>query len=404
MERIVSLIGLFVMVFLSWLMSPQKRRFPVRVVLGGMALQFAFAAFILNTAIGRATFSWLGDRIQELLAFVDAGAVFVFGADFEHHVFAFRVLPTIIFFSAVMSVLYYYGVMQWVVQAFAVVMQRLMNTSGAESLSAAANIFVGQTEAPLVIRPYLADMTDSELMAVMTGGFATIAGGVMAAYVSMGIPAEHLITASVISAPAALVCAKLALPEVGQPKTLGDVRLDVKHDAVNVVHAAAIGASDGAKLAINVAAMIIAFLALIAMVDALVVWIGRLMGQSWSLDQLLGIVFAPMAWLMGVEAADCYHVGTMLGKRIVANEFIAYQEMAKWMQPDSNVRISHRSQVLLTYALCGFANFGSIGIQIGGISALAPDRQADLARLGLRAMWAGMLACFMTACVAGILL
>jgi CNT family concentrative nucleoside transporter len=404
MERVISFLGLFAMLFLGWLMSPHKRVISVRVILGGLVLQFAFAAVILNTYVGQASFAWLGEQIREVLEFVDSGAAFVFGAEFNHHQFAFKVLPTIIFFSSLMSVLYYLGVMQAVVKAVAVVMRRTLNTSGAESLSAAANIFIGQTEAPLVVRPYIATMTQSELMAVMVGGFATIAGGVLAAYVSMGIDPTHLITASVISAPAALVMAKVTQPEVERPLTLGRVEVQVERGAVNLIHAAARGAADGAKLAVNVAAMLIAFLALIALANAIIGWAGRIFGQIWSLELGLGYLFAPLAWLMGVEPNDCFNVGVLLGKKLVANEFIAYQELAVWIQPDSAVRLSARSQLIATYALCGFSNFASIGIQIGGIGPLAPQRQADLARLGLRAMLAGTLACFMTACVAGTLL
>jgi CNT family concentrative nucleoside transporter len=284
-----------------------------------------------------------------------------------------------------------------------------LGTSGAESLSAAANIFVGQTEAPLVIRPYVGQMTRSELMAVMVGGFATIAGGVMAAYIGMNIDAGHLITASVISAPAALLIAKILEPEVGQPQTLGTVRLEAKSEAVNVIHAASLGAADGAKLAINVAAMLIAFLALIAMANFAIERTGDWLSARfllptnwWSLEAFLGYAFAPLAWLMGVEWNDCFRVGELLGLRVVGNEFIAYERLSMWKET-SSVALSPRSEMIVTYALCGFANFGSIGIQIGGIGGLAPSRQGELAQLGLRAMIGGLLACFMTACVAGML-
>jgi CNT family concentrative nucleoside transporter len=408
--RAVSFLGLLVMMALAWLLSSHRFRVRLRTVLGGLGLQFTFALLILRTSPGRLVFDRIGAFFTRLLDFVDAGASFVFGPRFNEFYFAFKVLPTIIFFSSLMSVLYYFGVMQKVVWLMAIVMQKTLGTSGAESLSASANIFVGQTEAPLVIRPYVANMTRSELMAVMVGGFATIAGGVMAAYIGMKIDAGHLVTASVISAPAALLIAKIMEPEVDQPKTLGKVEGDVPSEAVNVIHAAAIGAADGAKLAINVAAMLIAFLALLAMIDAVIAASGDWLHDHWafntawwSLSALLGYACAPLAWLMGIERGDCLKVGELLGLRIVGNEFIAYQRMSEWMQ-DPAVHLSERSRIITTYALCGFANFGSIGIQIGGIGGLAPERQGDLARLGLRAMIGGLLACYMTACVAGMLI
>ncbi|MBL8830695.1 MAG: NupC/NupG family nucleoside CNT transporter, partial [Planctomycetaceae bacterium] len=281
------------------------------------------------------------------------------------------------------------------------IMQRTLGTSGAESLSAASNIFVGQTEAPLLIKPFLASMTLSEIMAVMVGGFATVAGGVMAAYISFGVEAKHLLTASVISAPAALLIAKIMQPEVDQPKTLGRVEMNAETEATNLIEAAAIGAADGMKLAINVAAMLIAFIALVAMCDFLLLKFGSLFGQQWELKTLFGYAFAPFAWLIGIENKDCLEVGKLLGTRTAINEFVAYIDLGNVAREGL---ISERSKTLATYALCGFANFSSIGIQIGGIGALVPERQPDLARLGLRAMIGGTLACFMTACVAGMLI
>jgi CNT family concentrative nucleoside transporter len=403
MPRLVSLFGLFVLIGLAWVMSSHKRRFPWRVVLGGLALQFVFGTVILKTGVGRDIFQWLGDRITDLLNFVDQGAGFVFGTKYTDFYFAFKVLPTIIFFSALMSILYHYGVMQKVTRVFSVVMQKTLGTSGAETLAAAANIFVGQTEAPLVIRPYVASMTKSELMAVMVGGFANVAGGVLAAYVGMGINAVHLLTSSVISAPASLLLAKVLQPEVDQPKTLGKISVEEPPESTNGLHAAAMGAADGVKLALNVAGMLIAFLALIALADALFGWCGGLIGQTWSLSGLLSYLFAPVAFVLGVEWKDCLHVGQLLGIKLVGNEFIAYEQLSKWLATDSSVHLSDRSIMLSTYALCGFANFGSIGIQIGGIGPLAPEREPDLARLGLRAMLGGALASCMTACIAGVL-
>ena len=406
MERYVSAFGLFVMIGLAWLMSSQRWRVNWRLVAMGLLLQFTFAWLTLKTAPGRELFAALGVLFSKVLDFVDAGSEFVFGKSFQSFYFAFKVLPTIIFFSSLMSVLYHLGVMQRIVQVMAWVMQRTMRTSGAESLSAAANIFVGQTEAPLVIRPYVARMTNSELMAIMVGGFATIAGGVLAAYVGMGIDAGHLMTASIISAPAGLLIAKVLQPEVDHPDTLGHAETKLPQTNSNVIEAAAEGASEGLKLALNVAAMLIAFLGLIAMLDWMLTSLGQFyFGQKWSLSGLLGHLFSPLAWLIGVPQQDCVRVGELLGIRMVANEFIAYEQLAEWNRhPELGVVLTERSRVLLTYALCGFANFGSIGIQIGGIGALAPERRGDLARLGLRAMLGGTLACLMTACVAGVLL
>lgn len=413
MERLISLLGLVVLIGLAWLMSKHKRKVSLRIIFIGLALQITFALLVLKTTPGQQLFETIGTVFNQLLIFVDQGAMFVFGINPRQgdpalppnfllvRSFAFGVLPSIIFFSALMSLLYHFGVMQFIVKIFAVVMQKTLNTSGAESLSTAANIFVGQTEAPLIIRPYVATMTLSELMAVMVGGFATVAGGVMAAYVSFGIDAGHLMAASVISAPATLVIAKIMQPEVDEPQTRGRVILSVEHVAANALEAVAIGASDGLKLALNVGAMLIAFLAMIAMFNAMIGWAGSWFGWQWSLEAALGYLFAPFAWLLGVESKDCFKVGELLGIRMAANEFVSYVQLGEMIKTGE---ISKRSVTITTYALCGFANFSSIGIQIGGIGAMAPTRQGDLARLGLRAMLGGTLACFMTACVAGMLI
>ena len=306
-----------------------------------------------------------------------------------------------------MAILYHLGLMQLVVKAFAWIMQKTLGTSGAETLSAAANIFVGQTEAPLVVRPYVNEMTLSELNVVMVGGFATIAGGVLAAFVGMGIDAGHLITASVISAPAALLIAKVLQPETEATKTSGRVRIDAGTGSVNVIEAAAEGASAGLQLALNVGAMLIAFVALVAMINAFVGWLGGQVADnlgyanaaSWSLEMFFGYVFWPFAWLMGIPPGECHLAGEMLGTKMVVNEFVAYDQLAA-----AKGQLSPRSFTIMTYALCGFANFSSIGIQLGGIGGIAPDRRSDLARLGFRAMLGGTLAAFMTACVAGALL
>lgn len=408
MERLTSALGLMAMMALAWLLSSHPRRMQWRPVLGGLVLQFLVGLFTLRTAPGRALFSALGNAVTGLLGFVDEGALFVFGVseDSGHPrllltSFAFSVLPTIIFFSSLMAILYHFRIMQRVVQAAAFVMRRAMHLSGAESLSVAANIFLGQVEAPLVVRPYLASMTQSELMTIMLAGFASVAGGVLAAYVQMGIDAGHLITASAISAPASIVIAKIMQPEIEQPLTRGAVVPDVATGTLNAIEAAATGAIDGLKLALQVGAIIIAFLAIIAMLKFAVDWSLARTGLDWTLGDVLGAAFSPFAWLIGIPRGDCIAAGELLGLRMISNEFIAYQGL---VEMQSAGRLSPRSVTLLTYALCGFANFGSIGVQLGGIGAAAPTRQTDLARLGLRAMLGGTLACFMTACVAGMLL
>lgn len=402
MERAISLLGLVVFVGISYALSVNRRYIQWRTVLWGIGLQFIFAILILKTAPGLALFKFLGDKVSQFLAFSDVGAKFVFGDNFDEHFIAFKVLPTIIFFSSFISLLYYYGILQRVVEWMAWLMVRTMQTSGAETLSCAANIFVGQTEAPLLIKPYIHTLTRSELHSVMTGGFATIAGGVMAAYISFGVPAEHLIAASVMSAPAALAISKIFYPETEKSLTVGTVQLKVEKTYSNPVDAVASGASDGMKLALNVAAMLIAFLGLLAMFNALLGWIGALLGlPQLSLEWIFSYLMAPFAWLMGVPLDDCAQVGVLLGKKTILNEFIAYLDLKAMIEKKE---ISQRAVVISTYALCGFSNIGSIGIQIGGIGGIAPERQPDLARLGVRAMIAGAIACFMTACIAGMLL
>ena len=405
--RLTSLLGFFVMIGVAWLLSTHRRRINPRILIGGVLLQFALALLIMKTGPGYWVFSQVGKFFEVSLDFVNSGSKMVFGEKYEDFFFAFKVLPTIIFFSSLMAIFYHFGLIQRVVKLFARLMEFTLGTSGAETLSAAANVFVGQTEAPLVVRPYVASMTMSELNAMMVGGFATIAGGVLAAYVGMGIDATHLVTASVISAPAALVIAKVMLPETEKPRTLGAVTVDSGETYVNAVDAAAKGAGQGLKLALNVGAMLIAFLALVAMGDWIIGWVGSWFGyvddHSWSLAMILGYLFYPFAWLMGIEAADCFHAAELLGMKIAVTEFIAYDQLKQWMQPGSGVELSERTVMIVTYALCGFANFGSIGIQLGGIGGIAPERRGDLARLGVKAMIGGSLAAFMTACIAGVL-
>ena len=422
MQQYTSLLGLAVFIGLAWLMSSHKRKFPLRIVVCGLALQFLFAYLIIVRPEGRWVFQWVDHIFVGLLNSVDYGAKFLFGDSFADHFFAFRVLPTIIFFSAFMSIFYYFGIIQKVVGGLAIVMQKTLGTSGAETLSSAANIFVGQTEAPLVIRPYVATMTTSELNAVMVGGFATMAGGVLGALASMGIDAGDLLAASVISAPGALLIAKIMQPETDQPKTLGHVAIDVDDDSVNVLEAVSKGTTGGLQLALNVGAMLLVFLALIAVVNALLgqasegCWnLAEHLGYEpdrsveWSLQGILGYLFAPMAWLIGIEWTDCKAAGQLMGLKMATNEFVAYKTLNEIAPLGENgapsvENITARTRQIMTYALCGFANFSSIGIQLGGIGGIAPERRSDLAKLGLRAMIGGTLAAFMTACIASILL
>lgn len=414
MDRTVSALGFVVFMLLAWLLSSNKRVIPWRVIGGGILLQFVCAELVLNTRPGEWFFHGIEVAFLAISNCTRAGTEMVlgkdwFGQEFAQRSFIVNALPTIIFFSALISVLYYYGIMQWVIKAVALVMKFTLGTSGAETVSAAANIFAGQTEAPLLIRPYLPRLTQSELMAVMVGGFANIAGSVMATFAQMGISAGHMLTASVISAPASLMVAKIMQPEIGQPVTTGSMPIEFPKEATNVIHAVSIGAAEGMKLAINVLAMLIAFLALIKLVDLGVyhagAQLGALFGQdwNWSLDAAFGYAFAPVAWLIGVEQRDCLAVGQLLGLKTVANEFVAYERLQSWMSQQP-MPISERSVVLSTYALCGFANFASIGIQIGGLGPLAPDRRADVARLGLRAMLGGAITNCMMACVVGIVM
>lgn len=415
MHQYIAAFGYLVMIFLAWLMSSHRSRFPGRVVVGGTLLQVTFAWLTIKTASGRKFFQAAGDCFNTLMDFVDVGNEKVFGESFRDHYFAFKVLPTIIFFSALMAVLYHLGVMPFVVRILGGIMQATLGTSGAESLSASANIFVGQTEAPLVVRPYVLKMTRSELMAVMVGGFSTVAGGVMALYVGWGIDAGHLMTASVISAPAGLLIAKVLQPEVDTPETLGLSNHKMPRETSNLIEAASTGAADGLKLALNVGAMLLAFFGLIAMVDYGLThgseWIFKLIGhgdwQPLTMARILGVVFSPIAWLMGVEWKECSSVGELLGLKMVATELVAYSQLDVMMGDAATSvapTLSKRAILISTYALCGFSNFASIGIQIGGIGAMAPERRKDLTQLGMRAMLGGTLACCMTACIAGILI
>lgn len=402
MERFTSLFGLFTMVGIAFLLSNNKQKIDWCTVGSGIALQILFGLFILKTDVGQSVFDNALAFFNAILDYTSVGAGFIFGslADPTHSGFLFftTVLPVIIFMSALMKVLYHIGLMQLVVRFTARIMVKVMGTSGAESLSAAANIFVGQTEAPLIVKPFIDKMTQSEIMALMTGGMATVAGSVLAAYVGMGIDAGHLLAASVMSAPAALVCAKLLVPETEESHTKGSLKVKLPRTTVNLIDAAATGAGEGLKLALNVAAMLLAFIALIAMVNGMLGFIGAWFDfPGLSLEWITGYLFFPVAWIIGVPASDCQVVGALLGTKLILNEFVAYldlQKVAANMEP--------RSVIISTYALCGFANFASIAVQIGGIGSIAPNRRKDLAQLGIKSLIGGTLACLMTACIAGI--
>jgi CNT family concentrative nucleoside transporter len=413
------------------LLSYDRRRIDWRLVGAGLLLQVAFGLVVLKTDAGRAFFDQVGGIVTGLLGFQEQGARFVFGNLVQSSVpvgtpgehgaldtsagyvaatgayFAFNVLPTIIFFSALMSVLYYLNVMQLVVKGIAWVMQKTLRTSGAETLSASGNIFLGQTEAPLLIKPFVPTMTRSELNTVMVGGFATVAGGVLAAYVGMlrgWFPdiAGHLLAASVMNAPAGLYLSKILMPETETPVTKGSLRMEVEKPGANVIEAAASGAGQGMQLALNVGAMLMAFVALVALINYLLGWVGGFVGQEGlTLQLLLGQVLRPIAWVMGVPWSETAYVGGLIGIKVVLNEFVAYAQFAS--QLGGGVELSSRSAIILTYALLGFANFSSIAIQIGGIGGLAPERRSEIARFGLRAMIAGNLAAFTSACIAGTL-
>ncbi len=402
MERAISALGILVFIAISYALSVRRDAVRWRTVAWGLGLEFVLALIILKTRWGLNVFKSLGDMVSNFLAFSDVGAKFVFGENFKDHFFAFQVLPTIIFFSAFISVLYYYGLLQRVVNVVAWVMMKTMKTSGSESLSCAGNIFLGPTESALMVKPYVAKMTQSELHAVMTGGFSTIAGGVLGAYLSFGIPAEHLIAAFFMTAPTSLIVSKLLYPETEVSETVGKVKMDTETSYINAIDAATAGAIDGVKLAVNVGVMIIAFLGLLAAVNALLGWLGTRVGlQQLSLQWILSFIMAPIAFLMGVPWADCREIGALLGTKTILNEFIAFLDLKQLIESG---KVSQRAVIIATYALCNFANIGSIGITIGGITGMAPNRQHDLARMGVRAMIGGLLAGFITACIAGILI
>jgi CNT family concentrative nucleoside transporter len=399
MSRFTGILGLLAVLAVCFAFSRDRRAIQPRSLLWGLGLQFSFAFLILKTPFGR-VFEVARVVVQAMLDYAEAGSKFLFGPLGEKTgpfgvVFAFQVLPIIIFIASFFSILYYLGVMQLVIRGMAIVMQKVMGASGAESTDVAASIFMGQTEAPLTIRPFLDRLTESELFTIMTAGMAHISGAVMAAYVKIaGVDIKHLLTAVIMTAPATIMLAKMLNPETGKPETAGRVDIKIEKPGVNIIDAAARGAGDGLHLALNVAAMLIAFLALIAMLNGVLGWL-----HAPTLEKIFGTMFAPVAWLLGVSWKDSTAIGNLLGTRLVLNEFVAFLQLGPMRS-----QLDPRSFTIATYALCGFANFSSIAIQVGGIGALAPSRKSDLARLGLRAVAAGTMANFMSACIAGMLL
>ncbi len=414
MGRLTGILGILTMLALAFLFSTNRRAIRGKTVAWGLALQLTFAVFVLKVEVGRAIFQKAGDVVNRLLSYSSFGSQFVFGdlgkpGGRLGFYIAFQVLPTVIFIAAFFAILYHYGIMQFVVRQAARVMTRFMGASGAESLNVAASIFMGQTEAPLTIRPFLPEMTRSELMTVMTSGMAHVSGGIMAAYIAFGVEPKHILSAVIMTAPGAIVISKMLVPETGIPKTAGRVVMSQEEvDAEkqeNLLGAIARGTTDGLHLALNIAAMLISFLALVALTNGILGGIHNGLthvGISWfpsSLETILGTLFAPVAWIVGVPWRDCAAVGNLLGTRMALNEVVAFS-----MLGPQRAMLDPRSFTIATFALCGFANFGSIGIQIGGIGALAPNKRGELARLGFRAMLAGTMANLMSAAIAGMLL
>ena len=395
----IGLLGLALILASCYFFSTQRSAIKPRLLFWGLGLQFGFALLVLKTPFRR-VFEAASVAVNALLKYSEDGSTFLFGTrlgrDSDFGVlFAFQVLPIVIFIASIFSVLYYFGVMQVVIRAMALVMRRTMGGSGAESTNVAASIFMGQTEAPLTIRPFLANLTESELFTIMTSGMAHVSGAVMAAYVKFaGVATDHLLTAVIMTAPATILLSKMLVPETGKPETDGDVRLEVEKPGINVIDAAARGAGDGLQLALNIGAMLIAFLSLIALVNGCLTGVGLP-----TLQRMMGYVFSPIAFLLGVAWNDCQTIGQFLGTRLVLNEFVAFIELGK-----AKAMLDPKSFKIATFALCGFANLSSIAIQVGGIGALAPTRKSDIARLGLRAVAAGTMANFMSACIAGMLL
>ncbi|XP_060697552.1 solute carrier family 28 member 3-like [Hemiscyllium ocellatum] len=413
-NQLISVVGLLLFILFLFIFSKHPDKVRWRTILWGIGLQFVFGLIILRTEAGFHVFQWMGSQVQIFLNYADAGSKFLFGATYTDHFFAFKVLPIVIFFSTTISILYYLGFIQWLILKIGWIMQMSMDTSPTESLVAAGNIFVGQAESPLLIRPYVKDLTNSEIHSIMTSGFATIAGSVLGAYISFGVPAAHLLTASVMSAPAALAVAKLFWPEVETPhiSTKSNLKLG-KGEAKNIIEAACLGAFASIALVANIAVNLIAFLALLAFLNAVLSWLGNMFDEPrLSFELICSYVFMPLAFLMGVDWNDSFMVGELLGVKTFFNEFVAYERLSGLIAKriDGNLEyvdglkqyLSIRSEAIATYALCGFANFGSVGIVIGELSSLAPQRLHDIASVSVRALISGTVASFMTACVAGI--
>ena len=406
MEQYTGILGIIVLLSISFLLSNNRSLVDKNIIFWGLGLQFSFAFIILKTSFGERLFFYFNIFIVKLISFADAGSDFLFtsfipevGYDQALLNFAFRALPVIIFFSSLIAVTYHLGIIQFVIKNISLLMEKTMKTSGAETLSISANIFVGQTEAPILIRPYISLMTKSELMAVMVGGFATVAGSVMALYVTWlnNIPdiAGHLLAASVMSAPAALMVAKIIYPETKSLKTINSNKINLKSNDNNIVDAVGRGATEGLKLAANVAAMLIAFISMVAMINFVLGLLGT------SMQEILGLLFKPLAWTMGIPWKDAEIVGTLMGEKIVLTELIAFRDLSDYVT--KNI-LSERSIIITSYALCGFANFGSIGIQLGGIGSMAPERKKDLSRIVFKAMLGGAIASWLTASIVGIII
>lgn len=399
LELLRACLGLAVLLFLGWLMSTNRRAVDWRLVAWGLVLQLVLALLALKTAPGQAVLLLANRAVTKLVDMSNVGAELVFGESFRDHWVAFSVSSTIIFFSSVMAVMYHLGVLQRIVRLMSVVLEKVMPVSGAESLAACANVFIGNTESPLMIKPYLAGMTRSELTSIMTSGFATISGGMMAVYVGFGADAGYLLTASLMAAPASLMMAKLIQPETGQPETRSGNAVKFESEHVNVLAAMCTGAGTGVKLAINVLAMLIAFISVAALINYLMGWLPDVSGAPLTIERILGWGFTPLAWLIGVDLADVQAVGQLLGVKLFLGEFLAFIQLA-----DMGATISERSFSIATFALCGFGNFVAVGIQIGGIGSLVESRRDELAQIGFRAMLGGTLVTLMTANIAGVLL
>lgn len=405
MGKFIGILGIVVFLLIAYLLSSDRKKIDWKLVGIGLSLQGIFALLVLKVPLGQKFFAFLSKIIDKLLAFTVEGSSFVFGNLMDTNsfgfIFAFNVLPTIIFFSALMGILYHLGIMQFIISIISKGLAKLLGTSGAETTSAVSNIFLSQNEAPLIIKPYISKMTKSELFAVMVGGMATVAGSVMAGYVAMGVSASHLLAASVMAAPAGLVIAKILIPETEEPVTKGDFKLETEKTATNIIEAASNGAIEGIQIAINVGGLLIAFVALIALVNYVLGFVGGFFGADFlSLNWIFGKLFSPIAFLMGIPTQDISAAGNLLGQKVVLNEFVAYSNLSPLI---ASKALSPKTIVILTYALCGFANFSSIAIQIGSIGSLAPDRRKDIAKLGMRAVLAGSLSAFMTATIAGLL-